>query len=219
MNTTLTLIQNANSLNIDIPKLLTYMSIVLKNSDMEPDKTIKDFSKLLKRITKIWANDDSEDWNNIKSISEKHEISLADIYGNWKPFSTVLVDLLYTHYSLSVFCKSELITALAGEGNRNILLTLVENYKKKKDVGAINMIATAMLDDVYNNQNGGGLTMDSDKITTMAAALEAVGIKTQQDGEYRPFDAVMGELYEKWHSLDQAAKQKVGSAFVRSMMV
>ena len=61
--------------------------------------------------------------------------------------------------------------------------------------------------------------MDNDKITTMAAALEAVGIKAQQNGEYRPFDAVMGELYEKWHSLDQAAKQKVGSAFVRSMMV
>lgn len=61
--------------------------------------------------------------------------------------------------------------------------------------------------------------MDNEKITTMATALEDVGIKTQQDGEYRPFDDVMGELYEKWHSLDQAAKQKVGSAFVRSMMV
>ena len=38
MNTTLTLIQNANSLGISISKLLTYMSIVLKNSDMEPEK-------------------------------------------------------------------------------------------------------------------------------------------------------------------------------------
>ena len=59
------------------------------------------------------------------------------------------------HYSLSVFCKSEFITALAGEDKRNILLTLVENYKKKINVRAVNMIATAMLDDVYNNQNGG----------------------------------------------------------------
>lgn len=125
------------------------MSIVLKNSNMEPDKTIKDFSQLLERITKIWANDDSEDWNNIKSISEKHEIALTDINGNWKSFSTVLIDLLYMHYSLSVFCKSEFITALAGEDKRNILLTLVENYKKKINV------RTAMLDDVYNNQNGG----------------------------------------------------------------
>lgn len=131
------------------------MSIVLKNSNMEPDKTIKDFSQLLERITKIWANDDSEDWNNIKSISEKHEIALTDINGNWKSFSTVLIDLLYMHYSLSVFCKSEFITALAGEDKRNILLTLVENYKKKINVRAVNMIATAMLDDVYNNQNGG----------------------------------------------------------------
>lgn len=130
------------------------MSIVLKNSNMEPDKTIKDFSQLLERITKIWANDDSEDWNNIKSISEKHEIALTDINGNWKSFSTVLIDLLYMHYSLSVFCKSEFITALAGEDKRNILLTLVENYKKKINVRAVNMIATAMLDDVYNNQNG-----------------------------------------------------------------
>lgn len=56
------------------------------------------------------------------------------------------------------------------------------------------------------------------KITTMAAALEAVGIKTQQDGEYRPFDDVLGELWDKWHSLDQAAKQKVSSAFVRCML-
>jgi len=56
------------------------------------------------------------------------------------------------------------------------------------------------------------------KITTMAAALEAVGIKTQQEGKYRPFDDVMNELWEKWHNLDQAAKQKVSSAFVRCML-
>lgn len=57
------------------------------------------------------------------------------------------------------------------------------------------------------------------KIETMAAALESVGIKAQQEGEYRPFDDVMNELWEKWHSLDQTAKQKVSSAFVRCMMV
>ena len=56
------------------------------------------------------------------------------------------------------------------------------------------------------------------KITTMAASLEAVGIKTQQEGKYRPFDDVMNELWEKWHNLDQAAKQKVSSAFVRCML-
>lgn len=60
--------------------------------------------------------------------------------------------------------------------------------------------------------------MDNERIETMAAALEAVGIKTQQDGEYRPFDDVMGELWDKWHSLDQVAKQKVSSAFVRYML-
>lgn len=58
----------------------------------------------------------------------------------------------------------------------------------------------------------------NNKITTMAAALEAVGIKTQQEGKYRPFDDVMNELWEKWHNLDQAAKQKVSSAFVRCML-
>lgn len=61
--------------------------------------------------------------------------------------------------------------------------------------------------------------MYSEKIETMAAALEAVGIKAQQEGEYRPFNDVMSELWDKWHSLDQAAKQKVSSAFVRCMMV
>lgn len=56
------------------------------------------------------------------------------------------------------------------------------------------------------------------KITTMAAALEAVNIKTQQDGEYRPFDDVMGELWEKWPTLEQDSRQKVASAFVRCML-
>ena len=36
------------------------------------------------------------------------------------------------------------------------------------------------------------------KTSTMAAALEAVNIKTQQEGKYRPFDDVMGELWDKW---------------------
>ena len=60
--------------------------------------------------------------------------------------------------------------------------------------------------------------MGNDKITTMAAALEAVGIKTQQDGEYRTFDEVMGELWDKWPTLEQTAKQTVSSAFVQCML-
>ena len=60
--------------------------------------------------------------------------------------------------------------------------------------------------------------MDNDKITTMEQALEAINIKTQQDGEYRPFDDVMRELGNKWHSLDQAAKQTVATVFVRAML-
>ena len=140
MNTTLKLIQNANSLNIDIPKLLTYMSIVWKNSNIESDKIIEGFSSIFERINRIWANDESEDWNNIKSISKKHEISLI-----------VLAVLLRTHCYLSVFCKSEFITALAGESKRNILLTLVENYKKGTDVDAVEMMATTMLKSMYDN--------------------------------------------------------------------
>lgn len=156
MNTTLTLIQNANSLGISISKLLTYMSIVLKNRDMEPDTIIKDFSQLLERITKIWANDDSEDWDKIKSIL-KSEIELVnkDIDINVKSFCRIITIRLYGYNSLSVFEKSELLTALAGEEYRNILLALFENHNKGSDANAINMIATAMLDEVYNNQNGG----------------------------------------------------------------
>lgn len=60
--------------------------------------------------------------------------------------------------------------------------------------------------------------MDNDKITTMAAALEAVGIKTQQEGEYRPFDDVMCELQEKWHNLTEYEKQKVAKSFVRCFL-
>ncbi len=156
MNTTLTLIQNANSLGISISRLLTYMSIVLKNSDMEPDKIIKDFSQLLERITKIWANGDSKDWNKIKSI-QKNEIEMVnkDTDINVKTFDRIITIRLHSYNSLSTFEKSELLTALAGEEYRNILLALFENYNKGRDADAVNMIATAMLDDVYNNQNGG----------------------------------------------------------------
>lgn len=155
MNTTMILIQNANSLNIDIPKLLTYMSIVWRNSNIEPDKIIEGFSLIFERINRIWTNDKSEDWNNIKSISEKHEITLTDIDGNWKSFLVVFAVLLRTYCSLSVFCKSELITALAGESKRNILLTLVENYSEGTDVDAVEVMATAMLKAAYDNQYGG----------------------------------------------------------------
>lgn len=56
------------------------------------------------------------------------------------------------------------------------------------------------------------------KTSTMAAALEAVNIKTQQEGKYRPFDDVMGELWDKWPTLEQTAKQTVSSAFVQCML-
>lgn len=156
MNTTMTLIQNANNLGIDISGLITYMSIVLKNTEMEPDQIIKDFSQLFERITKIWANDDSEDWNKIKSIL-KSEIELVnkDIDINVKSFCRIITIRLYGYNSLSTFEKSELLTALAGEEYRNILLALFDNHNKGSDANAINMIATAMLDEVYNNQNGG----------------------------------------------------------------
>lgn len=52
----------------------------------------------------------------------------------------------------------------------------------------------------------------------MAAALEAVGIKTQQDGEYRTFDEVMGELWDKWPTLEQNDKQQIANMFVRCML-
>lgn len=57
--------------------------------------------------------------------------------------------------------------------------------------------------------------MDNDKITTMAQALEAVGVSIKQDGEYRLVDDVMSELRDKWHSLNQNDKQRVAKAFVR----
>lgn len=53
------------------------------------------------------------------------------------------------------------------------------------------------------------------KTSTMAAALEAVGISIKQDGEYRSVEDVMGELRDKWHSLMQNDKQRVAKAFVR----
>lgn len=156
MNTTMTLIQNANSLGIDISKLITYISLVLKNSDMEPDKIIKDFSQLLERITKIWANDNSEDWNKIKSI-QKNEIEMVnkDTDINVKTFDRIITIRLHSYNSLSTFEKSELLTALAGEEYRNILLALFENYSKGTDVDAVKVIATAMLKSAYDNQNGG----------------------------------------------------------------
>lgn len=60
--------------------------------------------------------------------------------------------------------------------------------------------------------------MNNERIASMQEALEAIGIKTQQDGEYRLFNDVMSDLQEKWHSLDRDAKQNVAAAFVRCML-
>lgn len=60
--------------------------------------------------------------------------------------------------------------------------------------------------------------MNNERIATMQEALEAIGIKTQQDGEYRLFNDVMNDLQDKWHSLDRDAKQNVAAAFVRCML-
>lgn len=155
MNTTMTLIQNANNLGIDISELIIYMSIVLKNTEMEPDQIVKDFSQLFERIITIWANDDCEDWNNVKAIFNKHEVELVDKAGNIKPFYRFLAVRLYTYDLLSTFGKAELLTALAGEEYRNILLALFENYSKGTDAKAVEVMATTMLEDVYDNQNGG----------------------------------------------------------------
>lgn len=56
------------------------------------------------------------------------------------------------------------------------------------------------------------------KTSTMAVALEAVNIKTQQEGKYRPFDDVMGELWDKWPTLEQNDKQQIANMFVRCML-
>lgn len=44
---------------------------------------------------------------------------------------------------------------------------------------------------------------DNERIETMAQALETVGISIKQDCEYRSVEDVMGELWDKWHSLMQ----------------
>lgn len=58
---------------------------------------------------------------------------------------------------------------------------------------------------------------DNERIETMAQALETVGISIKQDCEYRSVEDVMGELRDKWHSLNQNDKQRVANAFVRFM--
>lgn len=60
--------------------------------------------------------------------------------------------------------------------------------------------------------------MDNEKITTMAQALETVGISIMQDGEYRSIDDVMGELRDKWPTLEQNDKQQIANMFVRYML-
>ena len=57
--------------------------------------------------------------------------------------------------------------------------------------------------------------MDNNYILTMEQALEAVGIKTKENGEYRLFDDVMNDLREKWNSLTVDEKQRVANMFVR----
>lgn len=155
MNTVFTLIQNANSLDIDICRLLAYMAVVCKYSDIDPDKIVEGFSLMLERVNNIWGNDDNEDWQNIKSIASKYDIILIDDDGNLLSFDTVLRILIRRYFRLSIFGKSEFITALAGENKRNMLLDLVENYCNKVDYSdGIVTMASTMLQLVYNNQNG-----------------------------------------------------------------
>lgn len=59
---------------------------------------------------------------------------------------------------------------------------------------------------------------DNERIETMAQAFEAIGVSIKRDGESRLADDVMGELRDKWHSLNQNDKQGVANAFVRFMM-
>lgn len=59
---------------------------------------------------------------------------------------------------------------------------------------------------------------DNERIETMAQAFEAVDVSIKRDGESRLADDVMGELRDKWHSLNQNDKQRVANAFVRFMM-
>lgn len=60
--------------------------------------------------------------------------------------------------------------------------------------------------------------MDNERIETMAQAFEAIGVSIKRDGESRLADDVMGELRDKWHSLNQNDKQLVANAFVRFMI-
>lgn len=60
--------------------------------------------------------------------------------------------------------------------------------------------------------------MDNEKITTMAQALEAVNIYIKQGEEYRSIDDVMGELRDKWPTLEQDDKQQIANMFVRYML-
>lgn len=60
--------------------------------------------------------------------------------------------------------------------------------------------------------------MDNEKNTTMAQALEAIGISIMQDKEYRSIDDVMGELRDKWPTLEQNDKQQIANMFVRYML-
>lgn len=57
-----------------------------------------------------------------------------------------------------------------------------------------------------------------DNIMTMAAALDAAGIKIRIDDKYRSFEEVMNDLRYKWRELDPNQKQTIANAFVRFMI-
>ena len=153
-NTVFTLMQNSYNLGININQLIKYIAIVQNETGEKPDESIERFARLFERINNIWAKDDNKEWNNIKSISEKHEIELKDQNGKIESFSNVFRIFLHCYHSFSVFAKSEFITAIAGENNRDTLLVLAENYRNningiKADV--VSKVASTMLQLVYNN--------------------------------------------------------------------
>lgn len=156
-NTVFTLMQNSYNLGININQLIKYIAIVQNETGEKPDECIEHFARLFERINNTWARNNKE-WKYIKFISEKHEIELKDQNGKIESFSNVFSLLLHCYHNFSVFTKSEFITAMAGESNRDTLLVLAENYRNNINninADAVNKIATAMLESIYNNRDGG----------------------------------------------------------------
>lgn len=157
MNTIMSLLKNAKNLDISINTLLESLVVVCNATQTKktPNEIIEQFSEIFQRINDIWGVEGNKEWDNIKAVADEYNIELFDGSGRLEPFRIIYTRYLYGYSFPTIFAEVEFVTALAGKNNRDILMVLFEHYGNHVGDTPTKLIAKAILESLYDNQDGG----------------------------------------------------------------